>query len=241
LLTSASMFQTLLQPNLASNVTSLFWYLSLAHWLGDYPLQSNWIAQRKTNFWVLLLHVTIHFLLLLAILYPASSILWPYLLSLAAFHFILDISKNWFKIHRPTWVTWPYLVDQLIHITSLAIVASWIYANIGGVPVALPLPVAILACGLVLVTFVWTITEKVLWARTQAIMGDRPLWPWKRLVVRAGLYAAILLGRQAFLPLSLALSSWLPYSNSPAEKRALMIDVMVSLTISGMVMLALPG
>jgi len=235
------MFESLLQPTLASNVIAIFWYLSLAHWLGDYPLQINWIAQRKTNFWVLLIHIAIHFLLLLAILYPASAAIWPYLLALAAFHFANDAFKNWLKIHMPTWVTWPYVVDQIIHIASLAIVASWIYTSTGGVTAALPLPVAILGSGLVLVTFVWTITEKVLWTGTRAIIKDNPLWPWKRLVLRAGFYAAILLSRQVFLPIGLALSSWLPYPNSPIGKRALLLDLLVSLTISGMILLALPG
>jgi hypothetical protein len=235
------MFHLSLPPMLVSNIYALFWYLSLAHWLGDYPLQSNWIAQRKTNFWVLLLHVTIHFTLLMAILYPASLIIWPYLLSLAAIHFVNDASKNWVKVHRPTWVTWPYLVDQLIHIASLVLVAMWINDNTGTLNVALPLPVAILASGLVLVTFFWTISEKVLWAGTGLMKKDSPLWPWQRLVLRAGFYVVILLGRQAFFPFALALSFWLPYASSPSGKRALLTDVMVSLIISGLINLALPG
>lgn len=199
------------------------------------------MAQRKTNFWVLLLHVSIHFLLLLVILFPASSIIWPYLLALAAFHFVNDASKNWLKIHRPTWVAWPYLVDQFIHISSLVLFASWIYANTKGLLVALPLPVAILTAGLVLVTFFWEITEKVLGAGAGPFMKEKPAWRWKRLALRAGFYAAILLSRQAILPYALALSPWLPYANSPAGKRALLTDVLVSLIISGLINLALPG
>ncbi len=199
------------------------------------------MAQRKTNFWVLFLHISIHFLLLLAILFPASSTIWPYLLALAAFHFLNDAAKNWLKIHRPTWVIWPYLVDQIVHIASLVIAASWIYANNGELKLALPLPVAILAAGLVLVTFVWTITEKVLWNGTRAILRESPLWPWKRLVLRGGFYMVVLLSRQAFFPLALAFFAWLPYPKTPAGKRALLIDVLVSLTISGMIILALPG
>ncbi len=215
--------------------------MSLAHWLGDYPLQSNWMALRKTNFWVLFLHVSIHFLLLLVILFPASSIIWPYLLALAAFHFIIDASKNWFKIHRPTWVAWPYLADQFFHIASLAIFASWIYANTKGLLVALPLPVAILTAGLVLVTVFWEITEKVLGSGTSLLMKEIPDWRWKRLALRAGFYVVILLSRQAILPYALALSPWLPYANSSAGKRALLTDILVSLIVSGLINLALPG
>jgi hypothetical protein len=224
-----------------SAVYSLFWYLNLAHWLGDYPFQSNWIAQRKTNFWVLILHVSIHFLLLAVILYPATARVWPYLLALVAIHFALDAAKNWFKIHRPTWVTGPYLVDQALHISLLAGVAFWMAAEGGAAPVALPLTIAILGSGLVLVTYVWMISEKVLWTEGRLMMIEAPHWGWSRLAMRAGFYLLVLAGRQALAPVAMASMLWLPYTNSAPGKRALFFDLCASLVISAVINLALPG
>jgi hypothetical protein len=231
----------LLQFILASNAYALFWYLALAHWLGDYPLQSDWMARHKTNFWVLLLHVTIHFVLLLIGLFPTTTLIWPYLLVLAAAHFSIDAAKNWVKVHHPTWVTWPYLVDQAFHFISLVGVALWIHPNTPKWSIFLPLPLAIAASGLLLATDVWMITEKVLWPWTRAGEDAHPLWPWKRLALRAGLYTAVLLSRQALDPWMFALASWLPYNRSQAGKRALLTDILVGLLVALVINLALSG
>jgi hypothetical protein len=219
---------------------SLFWYLGLAHWLADFPLQSDWMAQHKANMWVLLLHALIHFVVSLAVLYPATGFTWPFVLALAGTHFAIDALKNWLNLHRPAWGAWSYLVDQLLHMVSLALVAVWIGMSIREVPVAFPVWAAIIASGLLWITFVWGITERVLWRRSRSLPEDRAARPWKRLVFRTGLYAVVLLSRQALVPAALPLSVGLSYSASPAGKQTFWTDIVVSLIASGIVSLALP-
>ena len=45
----------------------MFWSLLLAHFTADYPLQTRWMVMNKTRFWVLGLHVAIHFVTMLAV------------------------------------------------------------------------------------------------------------------------------------------------------------------------------
>ena len=219
---------------------SLFWYLGLAHWLADFPLQSDWIAQHKANAWVLSLHALIHFLVLLVVVYPAAGLAWPFLLALAVTHFIIDALKGWLNVRRPAWGARLYVVDQILHIVSLALAATWISTSIGKIPVAVPVWAAIIASGLVWVTFVWGITERVLWSRLRSASREGAVRPWQRLVFRIGLYAAILLARQALIPAALVLPVGLSYSASPVGKRTFWTDTVVSLVASGIVSLALP-
>ena len=218
---------------------SLFWYLGLAHWLADFPLQSDWMAQHKANPWVLLLHVLIHFVASLAVLFPAAGLTWPYLLALAGTHFAIDALKNWLNVHRPAWGAWSYLGDQLVHMLSLAVVAVWIGMGIREVPAAFPVWAAIIASGLLWITFVWAITERVLWRRSRSAPKDGVVRPWQRLVFRIGLYAAVLLTRQALIPAAYVLPLGLSYSATAGGKRAFWTDAAVSLVASGIVSLAL--
>ncbi len=216
-----------------------FWYLALAHWLADFPLQTDWMAQHKTNIWVLLLHALIHFVVSLAVLYPVTVLAWPFLLAVAAAHFVIDATKNWLSARRPAWGGWTYLGDQLLHMLSLALVAAWISATVGNVPAAIPVGAAIVASGLVWITSVWGITEKVLWGRLRSAAKVGLAGSWQRLALRIGLYAVVLLARQAFIPAAFVLPLGTSYSASPAGKRAFWTDILVSLVASGIVSLAL--
>ncbi len=242
--TPAHLLDSLPAPSfLAGSVSaawSLFWYLGLAHWLADFPLQSDWIAQHKANGRVLLLHALIHFVVSLVVLFPAIGITWPFVLALASTHFVIDALKNWLNLHRPAWGAWSYLVDQVLHMVSLALVAFWMGASVGKVTAAIPVWAAIVASGLVWITSVWGITERVLWGRSRSIPRGGLARPWQRLVLRVGLYVVVLLGRQALIPAALVLPLGLSYSTLPAGKRAFWTDILVSLVASGIVSLALP-
>jgi len=218
---------------------SLFWYLGLAHWLADFPLQSDWMAQHKANGWVLFLHALIHFVVSLAVLFSAIGVTWPFLLALAGAHFVIDALKNWLNVHRPAWGSWSYVGDQVVHMVSLAVVAVWIAMSTGEVPAAFPVWAAIVASGLLWITFVWAITERVLWRRPRSMPKDGTVRPWQRLVFRIGLYAAVLLTRQALIPAALMLPLGLSYSSAPVGNRAFWTDAAVSLVASGIVSLAL--
>lgn len=216
----------------------MFWYLGLAHLLGDYPLQSDWIVQHKTNFWVLLLHVSIHFATMMVILYPASSFLWPYLLVLAAIHFGIDALKNWFRIHHPAWITWPYLIDQVAHILSLVLISLWINANAGSLHLALPFDLAIDAVGFLTATYVWLITERVLRISLPNPINVSVAFAWKRLFFRALLFAVLLFGRQVLFTPAASLFLVPPYTTSREGARFFFTDIAVTLIAVILVILA---
>ncbi len=217
----------------------MFWYLGLAHLLGDYPLQPDWIVRHKTKFWVLLLHVSIHFAVMLAIFYPASAVLWPYLLALTAVHFGIDAAKNWFRIHRPAWISWPYLIDQAIHIISLVLTSIWISHVAGISPLAIPPGPVIFGVGLLSATYVWLITEKVLRFGFQYPVTVNTATAWQRLFFRAALFAVLLFGRQVLSPPAAAsLFLVLPYSTTREGKLFFITDLAVALGAVILVILA---
>ena len=119
-------------------VITLFWLLA-AHFLGDFPCQSNWMAQNKWHRWdALLLHVTIYSLILLIV---AAYVLGVnlYVVGFVAANFVLHGSVDFFTskiIHRlaylPTRRHELFCVvgfDQLLHQTSLLLTLQ-AYLNI---------------------------------------------------------------------------------------------------------------
>lgn len=96
----------------------IFATLSLAHLLGDFPLQTNRIFKMKMEGHKgLFIHVAIH-LVTLALLIRHPWKAWPLLLTLGVAHYITD----WAKLHIPARQQAPgFLVDQLIHFITLAI------------------------------------------------------------------------------------------------------------------------
>lgn len=85
-----------------------------AHMIGDYILQTNWIAARKLEDWrVRTLHVTLYCLPFFVLTGD-----WRFLVGVWLTHFITD-SRRWASGKH--WAPKPILVDQTIHIASLAI------------------------------------------------------------------------------------------------------------------------
>ena len=97
--------------------------LLAAHMLGDYVLQTNWMAKRKLSEWrVRLLHVLLYAIpfALIAVLRadPPQSAAFVGLLIVT--HFITD-SRRWAS--GEAWPPKPILVDQTIHLVTLAVLA----------------------------------------------------------------------------------------------------------------------
>ena len=242
-----------------------FWYLLLAHFLADYPLQTNWMVRNKTRLWVLLLHVSIHFVVLLLVTLPAAINLWPYLLTLSVVHFFIDAGKNWFTIHRPAWIRWPYMIDQLIHFLSIGLVAAWMQdAGIG--LLAIPPRWVVYATGFLLVTYVWLVTERVLGPHPERGSQSEPgaqefrcaptpnfrrraqtptpalpqLRPWSRMFFRAAFLALLLLAWNLFAVQSRSMAAGLlpvllPYPATRAGLRILLVDMLVTSVVAAMV------
>ena len=68
----------------------MFWNLLLAHFIGDFLLQTDWMAQNRDRFWVLTLHVSIHIGAMLLLIGDARSEYWLLIILIALIHFGQD-------------------------------------------------------------------------------------------------------------------------------------------------------
>ncbi len=98
---------------------NLFWLLILAHFIADFPLQSDKIFALKSKYsWGLLPHIFISFMTNLVVAFPYVGFknFWFALLFLATIHFLLD----WLKILLTKKLLndsmFTFLLDQILHI-----------------------------------------------------------------------------------------------------------------------------
>jgi hypothetical protein len=111
--------------------------LLLAHLLGDFPLQSEWISRNKgSSLRALLLHGAVHYLLAWACLLfftPVSGFSIPnhlFVLGYITIHLLVDkvkIRLTSRKILPDDWKT--FLLDQLLHVAVLAYTAILLTGN----------------------------------------------------------------------------------------------------------------
>lgn len=170
----------------------MFWHLLFAHFLSDYPLQSDWMVAHKQRLHVLLLHVGIHLAVMLVMVGAYRWVLWPYLVGLTSVHFLIDLAKNFANARKPGWVVVPYLVDQTTHYLSIAAIVSWIRASLGELPLPLDTHVVIVLTGFLLATYVWYISERVMTSAAPAYRQFVINMAWQRMLLRAGLLGAFL-------------------------------------------------
>lgn len=209
----------------------MFWYLLLAHLIADYPLQPGWMVANKRNLGVLGLHVSVHFVTMLLILWSSKAILWPYLLLITAVHFLIDLGKNIVWDVRPQWIIWPYVIDQLLHYLSLAWVSALILRNISMSKLPLAYPWIIYALGYLLVTYVTFITERIFAHAHPAYIQEAVKLFWPRMLIRAVLLSVLLMFWRPLpaLVLSVSLPVELPYFSGNYRARALITDLVVAL------------
>lgn len=222
-------------------MSSVFWMLMLAHLIGDYPLQPDWMVRAKQTWRGLTLHVGVHLAMLLILAGAARSVLWPYLLGLAVIHFAIDSFKNWLGRVRPDWVSGPYIFDQFLHLISLIVAAVWIVVAVP--PEAIPHYGAwmIYAWGFLAATYAWYITERILVRRNAAYLAEVNRQRWTRLAAR-GLWLALFLllaGALNGAVTRAAVAAPLPYLSGQHRSRALATDVAVSLATAIVVLIAL--
>ncbi|MFQ5922802.1 MAG: DUF3307 domain-containing protein [Anaerolineales bacterium] len=216
----------------------MFWNLFLAHLLGDYPLQPMWLVRSKSQTWGLVLHGSIHFLTMLLLVGSARSIVWPQLLVLAAFHFVVDVLKYRLSDARPEWVVGPYFVDQGIHLLSIIVVAAWIGSLYQDLGVAIDPALLIFASGYLLATHVWFVTEKTISHGTPGYLSEMEQSLWPRMIARAAyltvlFFVFVIPSSAAFLALAAALQ--LPYFRDTYWRRALATDVGVAVAVAAFI------
>jgi hypothetical protein len=100
--------------------------LLLAHLLGDFVFQpTKWVAakeQHKLKAWQLYVHVLIHGLILIALVWDRSFIL-PGILIVVS-HFAIDVLK--LKVQKPSSKRLWFLIDQSLHASVLVLVWYWV-------------------------------------------------------------------------------------------------------------------
>jgi hypothetical protein len=207
----------------------MFWQLIFAHFLADYPLQSNWIAANKHKFPVLALHAGTHLATMLAVSGSAWREIWPFLLTLTAVHMSIDALKIRFTKRRPEWVTLPYLADQGLHYLTIAGIAWWMQQSHGALSALIDARLAIIGTGLLLTTHVSFISERVLAVRNPAYVQEVIRQRWPRSVARAFLWGSLvwLSSPPALLvAVPVFMSQW-PYFSGKFARRALLTDLLV--------------
>lgn len=105
------------------------WILLLAHVIGDFPLQTDAIFRLKTKYpWGVLPHVLICTAMNILVLIPylSSRYAWYAIAFLGVVHTVLDRTKISVsdKIAKDNFLQ--FIVDQLLHVLSIALTALWL-------------------------------------------------------------------------------------------------------------------
>jgi hypothetical protein len=185
----------------------MFYLFLLAHLVADFILQPYWLVVRKRRWDGLLLHGSLVLVCMLALPLadPAAQALWPAMLAITAIHVAADWWKVRFGSRIPGPPIGPFMLDQAIHITTLAVVLS----------LALPAeqvwtlaasPVALLAiwaaayvsaaCATPIAVMIWLDPS----SQHAALAGPAR---WRSLLVGAGAVSLALIGGALALPATL--------------------------------------
>jgi hypothetical protein len=101
----------------------MFYLFLLAHLVADFVLQPYWLVVRKRRWSGLLIHggIVLACMLLLPLADAAALALWPAMLAITVVH----IAADWWKVRYgdriPGPPIGPFLLDQLVHITTLCV------------------------------------------------------------------------------------------------------------------------
>ena len=207
----------------------MFYYLLLAHVIGDYPLQPTWLIQEKKRLRGLLIHSGIHFFTLVIVVGFTRFDLWPILFILATVHLGIDFIKQAYSNRYPDHITGPYLVDQAVHLITL-VVFAWLIESTNPNPISrISKDVLLIAIVSIGVTFVWGISERIFVHKKSAYLVELNLHFYGRMISRLGMLAllAILFVNPSNLKITPLLT--IPYINSFFWRRALATDIAVSL------------
>jgi hypothetical protein len=205
----------------------MFWYLALAHLLGDYPFQPNWLVEQKRHAWALALHGAIHFMFMFVLVGQVRLQLLPQLLALTAAHIIVDATKTSLSQKQSLSMQASYVLDQAIHFVLIALTAYWI-------GLSLPTQLTSQTWGWAVVLAGYVFTETLPRYNDEVVAQQ-----WPRMISRAALFTLglFLLARQEGIVLLATVN--LPYLSGQYRRRALFTDVLVTLVALAVVLLAM--
>lgn len=102
----------------------MFYRLVLAHLVGDFVLQNYWLVVRKRSPGGLALHVALVGLAMLPVTWGQLAHWWPGLLVILIVHAASDAAKIRVEPHLKLPPVIPFLVDQAVHIATIAAVVA---------------------------------------------------------------------------------------------------------------------
>jgi hypothetical protein len=175
-------------------------HLLFAHLVGDYLLQTGWLAARKSQALDgLLLHTTIVFVMSVLALAPYISILAGPLLVLYALHTLQDALKAWLGPRLNVHFAWTYFADQAGHLLVILGIQVWVDSQHLAVnPSDLEIFVMSLGASLILVTRAYEVSWWANWFEMIVYMSRWQVWSY---VERAGVLLVMTLGGVAGLVL----------------------------------------
>jgi Protein of unknown function (DUF3307) len=225
----------------------MFYLFLLAHLVADFILQPYWIVERKRRFDGLAIHcgIVLTCMALLPLVDPDARELWPAMLIITAIHFGAD----WWKVNHghsiPGPPIVPFMVDQLIHVTtlvtvlSLAVPADQLW-SIAGSPSA---HMAITAAVYVIAAFATPIAVMV-WLDPRfeflALAGKARL---RCLVAGIGVVSLMLVSGVLAFPaalVGLTVATRRPFSSHPLDAPAGLLTVITVAASLGALLLILP-
>lgn len=206
----------------------MVWNLLLAHFLGDFVFQTDWMVKHRDNLWVLSLHAFIHFVLMVVLVGQLRLEFWPYLVLIAILHLIQDRIKNTITNKRSDWIGRGFVIDQFFHFATIWFVTWWFQQNTDMVATTEKPYWAIIGVTYICVTFVWFITERIFNLSNVDYLQFVNNSKISRMVSRASLISiSLLVWRWAVPALAITLTN--PYPRSQYRRRAVLTDVSVSL------------
>lgn len=206
----------------------MFWTLLLAHFIGDYFLQTDWMVRNRDKFWVLTLHASIHLGVMLLLIGVSRSEYWPLISLLALIHMGQDALKIVLVQKRPDWSVMAYILDQILHYIFIW-VFIWVFQmGAGTITMAQKPAWVMIAISYLLVTYVWFVSERALNLSNSDYVLKLNDTKFSRMVTRAGMVSLFLFIRAWVFP-GLAMVFPSPYSSTEYRHRFLLTDVGVSI------------
>ncbi|HEY5573037.1 MAG TPA: hypothetical protein VIK64_08515, partial [Anaerolineales bacterium] len=134
----------------------------------------------------------------------------------------------------------PYLTDQVIHYLSIVAVTLWIRNQAGEIFLPADPQGLIYMLGLVLVTYVWFISERIFAYKDEEYRRELVDQIWSRMFVRAGIVSFLLMGwNLGSQVLAFGITVSLPYGKGRYGRRALATDIVVSFVVVVLIQLAI--
>ena len=206
----------------------MFWNLLLAHLIGDFLLQTDWMVRNRDKFWVLSIHVSIHLFAMLLLIGEARTNYWFLLTLITLIHFGQDALKI-FVVHKlRTWSIPLFIVDQILHISIIWAFVRFYPMGTGNLALGQKSAWVIFGISYIFVTFVWFISEKVFCQSDLATIARINETKYSRMLARSGMLSAFILIRNWVFP-GLAIVLPNPYSSTEYRQRFLITDLSISM------------